>query len=128
MTELSTQVRIDQWLWAVRIFKTRTQAAEECKKGRVVIEGIIVKPSRIVKINDIIFVKKAPIVYSFRVTGIIDTRVGFPIAIQNYENLTPEEEMAKLQIIRSSKPVMREKGTGRPTKKERRELDSIFDY
>ncbi len=122
------QVRIDQWLWAVRIFKTRTQAADECKKGRVVIDQIVVKPSRIVKIGDIVFVKKAPIIYSYKVTGIIDSRVGFPIALQNYENLTPEEELNKLQNIRSSKPVMREKGAGRPTKRDRRELDSIFEY
>ena len=126
--ETSTQVRIDQWLWAVRIFKSRTQATEECKKSRVVIDGIVVKPSRIVKIGDVVLVKKAPIVYSYKVTGIIDSRVSFPIAQQNYENLTPDEEINKLQLIRISKPVMREKGTGRPTKKDRRELDDIFEY
>ena len=126
--EANAQVRIDQWLWAVRIFKTRTQAADECKKSRVIIDGIVVKPSRIVKIGDVIMVKKTPIIYTYKVTGIIDTRVAFAIAQQNYVNLTPDEEITKLQLMRISKPVMREKGTGRPTKKDRRELDDIFEY
>lgn len=127
MNITSQEVRIDQWLWAVRIFKTRTIATDEIKKGRVVINGVTVKPSRIVRIGDVLLVKKPPIIYSYKVTGITDTRGSFQVAQQHYENLTPEEEFEKLKMIRSSRPPIREKGTGRPTKKERRDLDKFID-
>ena len=120
----STEIRIDKWLWAVRIFKTRSQATEACRGGKVTIEGVQTKPSRIVKIGDIIFVRKLPVIYSFRVTGLIEKRVSSPLAIKNYEELTPEEELAKLKLNETIF-VRRDKGSGRPTKKERRTIDRI---
>ena len=117
-------VRLDKWLWAVRIYKTRNQAAEACKKGRITIEGIEAKPSRTIKLNDIIFVKKLPVIYSYRVTGLIDKRVSAPVAHQNYDELTPEEELQKLKITETVF-VKRDRGTGRPTKKERRVIDRL---
>ena len=117
-------VRIDKWLWAVRIFKTRNQASEACKKGKVIIEGIPVKASRNVFIGDVIFVKKLPVIYSFRVTGLIEKRVSAPEAVKNYEALTPEEEMTKLKV-KETVFVKRDRGSGRPTKKERRVIEKI---
>jgi len=125
MPELS-EVRIDKWLWAVRIFKTRSQATEACRKGRVIIDGIQVKPSRIVKPDEVLFVKKLPVIYSYRVKGIIEKRVSATLATINYEELTPEEELAKLKM-NESVFVKRDKGAGRPTKKERRIIDKITD-
>lgn len=120
-------VRIDKFLWSVRIFKTRSIATEACRKGRVTINNITVKPSRLITSGDVIVVKKPPVNYSFRVIEPIENRVGAKI-IENYvEDLTPEEEKQKLEYKNMSFTGFREKGSGRPTKKERRELDSFFD-
>lgn len=124
MPENKNEVRIDKWLWAVRVFKTRSQATEACKKGRVIIDGVQVKSSRIVKLHDVIFVRKLPVIYSYRVTGIIEKRVSAPLAVTNYEELTPEEELAKLQV-NETVFVKRDRGAGRPTKKERRIIDKM---
>ena len=117
-------VRIDKWLWAVRIFKTRSQASEACRKGRVIIDGVPVKPSRNIKQDEVVFVKKLPVIYSYRIRGLIDKRVSASLAVVNYEELTPEEELAKLNM---NEPVFikRDKGSGRPTKKERRLIDKV---
>jgi ribosome-associated heat shock protein Hsp15 len=119
-------IRIDKFLWAVRIFKTRSIASEECKKGRIIINDIQVKPSRIVARGEIIIVKKLPVIYTYRILDPIENRVSAKIAGNYIEDLTPEEEKAKLTLKQSGVIVQREKGSGRPTKKERRDLDRFI--
>ena len=118
-----SDIRIDKWLWAVRVFKTRSLAADACKKGRVFINGEIAKPARIIKIDDIIEVKKTPVLYRYKVKEVLKNRVGAKL-VENYlEDLTPEQEVIKLDMIRMNLGGYRQKGAGRPTKKERRLLD-----
>jgi len=118
------EVRVDKWLWAVRIYKTRSQATEACRKGRILIMDQPVKPSRILKKDDIIKVKKLPVVYSYKVIGLLAKRLSAK-AIQDYVlNITPQVEMDKLNV-RDSFFIYREKGSGRPTKKERRTIDKL---
>jgi ribosome-associated heat shock protein Hsp15 len=119
------KVRIDKWLWAVRIFKTRTQATEECEKGRVMINGNPVKPSHVVKEGEMLLIRKPPVLYTFKVLGIIKNRVSAQEAKKYVEDLTSDEELARRQIINMSANFQREPGSGRPTKKERRELDKL---
>lgn len=118
-------VRIDKWLWAVRIYKTRTQAAGECMKGRVIINGNSVKPSHIVKIDEVIIVRKPPIIHTFRVKEILKSRVSGQIAKNYVEDLTPDEELVKRELSRLNSNFQRDPGTGRPTKKDRRKIDKI---
>ena len=120
-------VRIDKYLWAVRLFKTRTLAAEACKKGKVTVEEIPAKPSRTVTTNDVIQVKKMPVVYSYRVKDPIEKRVGAKIVKDYVENITPEEELNKLDM-QDNFFIKRDHGAGRPTKKERRLLDDLQDH
>jgi ribosome-associated heat shock protein Hsp15 len=120
-------IRIDKFLWSVRIYKTRSIASDECRKGRIIIGEVQVKPSRVVLANEIITVKKPPVVYSYRVIEPIENRVSAKLVTNFIEDLTPDEEKAKLNIRDSIGIVYREKGTGRPTKKERRQIDSIRD-
>jgi len=120
-------IRIDKFLWAVRIYKTRSIASDECRKGRIVINNIQVKPSRTVLKNEIISVKKPPVIYSYRVIEPIENRVSAKLVEQYIEDLTNEEEKAKLDIRQSVGIIYRDKGTGRPTKKERRLIDKIKD-
>jgi ribosome-associated heat shock protein Hsp15 len=118
------EVRVDKWLWAVRIYKTRSQAAEACKKGRVLIDGHPVKASRNIKKGDTVVVRKLPVIYTYKVTGLIEKRVSAKMAVENYEDLTSVEELNKLKIS-DDFFIKRDRGTGRPTKKERRTLDKI---
>ena len=120
-------IRIDKFLWSVRIYKTRSIASEECRKGRIIINDIQVKPSRIVVKNEIITVKKPPVIYSYRVIEPIENRVSAKLVEQFIEDLTPEEEKTKLNIRQATGVIYRDKGTGRPTKKERRQIDRIKD-
>lgn len=120
------EARIDKWLWAVRVFKTRTIAAEACKKGRVSINGSQVKPARMVKPGDVIQVKKSPITYSFKVLQAIEKRVGAKIVSEFMENVTTPNQYELLEMSKISGFVGRAKGTGRPTKKDRRDLDDFF--
>lgn len=120
------EARIDKWLWAVRVFKTRTIAAEACKKGRVSINGSQVKPARMVKPGDVIQVKKSPITYSFKVLQAIEKRVGAKIVSEFMENVTTPDQYELLETSKISGFVGRAKGTGRPTKKDRRDLDDFF--
>jgi len=119
------EVRIDKWLWAVRIFKTRSQATEACRKGRVKINNKETKPGHSVRTGDVITVHKDNIDYTFRVKGLIAKRVSAPLAAENREDLTPPEELEKKKIIHNRSFVFRPKGLGRPTKKERRMLDRL---
>lgn len=126
MTE-NKSVRVDKFLWSVRIFKTRSIASDECRKGRISINNIQVKPSRIITKNEIITVRKPPVLYSFRVIEPIENRVGAKL-VENYvQDITPSEEKAKLDVKQSVSVVYRDKGTGRPTKKERRLIDKMND-
>ena len=120
-------IRIDKFLWSVRIYKTRSIASDECRKGRIIINDIQVRPSRTVINNEIITVKKPPVIYSYRVIEPIENRVSAKLVEQFVEDLTPEEEKAKLNIRQAIGIVYRDKGSGRPTKKERRQIDRIKD-
>ncbi|MBM6961887.1 RNA-binding S4 domain-containing protein [Bacteroides caecigallinarum] len=120
------EARIDKWLWAARIFKTRTIAAEACKKGRVSINGAQAKPSRMIKPGDVINVKKSPITYSFKVLQAIEKRVGAKLVPEIMENVTSPEQYELLEMSRISGFIDRARGTGRPTKKDRRSLDEFF--
>lgn len=118
-------VRIDKFLWSVRLYKTRSIASDECRKGRVLIKEIPVKPSRIITREEIITIKKPPVNYTFRVIEPIENRVSAKIAGQFIEDLTPEAEKAKLAISNSGSTGRRLRGAGRPTKKERRLIDKF---
>jgi len=124
-TEVS--VRMDKWLWAVRIFKTRGLAACACDTGRVTIGGAPVKPARQVKINDVIVVQKEDMVLTYKVLQLLHQRVGAPAARQYAEDLTPESERKKARQPRLEPLFYRPKGAGRPTKKERRALNDILE-
>jgi ribosome-associated heat shock protein Hsp15 len=120
-------IRLDKFLWSVRIYKTRSIASDECRKGRIIINDIQAKPSRVVLKNEIITVKKPPVIYSYRVIEPIEKRVSAKLVEQFIKDLTTEEEKAKLDIRQAVGIVYRDKGTGRPTKKERRQIDRIRD-
>ena len=119
--------RIDKWLWAARIFKTRSIAADACKNGRVTIGGVNVKPSHIVKAGETVDVRKPPVTYSFRILKTIEQRVGAKLLPEIYENVTSQEQYELLEMNRISGFVDRARGTGRPTKKDRRALDDFFN-
>jgi heat shock protein 15 len=121
------EARIDKWLWAARIFKTRSIAANACKNGRVTMNGSHIKPSRMIKAGETIDVKKPSIVYSFKVLQPIEQRVGAKLIPEIYENITDPKQYEILQMSRISGFVDRAPGTGRPTKKERRALDAFVD-
>lgn len=121
------EARIDKWMWAVRIFKTRTIAAEACKKGRVTINGSQVKAARMIKPNDVIQVKKPPIFYSFKVLQAIEKRVGAKLVPEVMENVTTPDQYELLEMSKVSGFVDRARGTGRPTKKDRRSLEDFTD-
>lgn len=121
------EARIDKWLWAARIFKTRSIAANACKNGRVTMNGSHIKPSRMIKAGETIDVKKPPIVYSFKVLQPIEQRVGAKLIPEIYENITDPKQYEILQMSRISGFIDRAHGTGRPTKKERRALDAFVD-
>ena len=137
---MAEQARIDKWLWAARIFKTRSLAADACKNGRVSINNVNVKPSHMVKVGDTVNVRKPPVTYSFKILKTIEQRVGAKLIPEIYENVTSPDQYELLAMNRISGFVDRARGTGRPTKKERRALDafigptfekdsiSIFDY
>lgn len=117
-----TEERIDKWMWATRIFKTRTIATDACKKGRVYVGDALAKPSRVVKVGDIIKVRKPPVTYSFRVRALTANRLGAKLVPDYLENITPQSEYDLLEVVKISGFVDRRKGLGRPTKREGREL------
>lgn len=117
-----TEERIDKWMWATRIFKTRTIATDACKKGRVYVGDALAKPSRVVKVGDIIKVRKPPVTYSFRVRALTANRLGAKLVPDYLENITPQSEYDLLEVVKISGFVDRRKGLGRPTKRDGREL------
>jgi len=125
---MSNKVRIDKWLWSVRIFKSRTLATDACKMGRVRIASLPIKPSYLLQEGEEITVKKEGFNLVFKALQLIEKRVGAPIAVTCFEDLTTEEEKNKYNAWFSGGvpvPEKRERGTGRPTKKERREIDDF---
>ncbi|MBO7118820.1 MAG: RNA-binding S4 domain-containing protein [Bacteroidaceae bacterium] len=122
---MNNEARIDKWLWAARIFKTRTIAAAACKKGQVSMGGVQLKASRMIKAGDVVSVRKAPITYSFRVLQPIERRVGAKLIPEILENITTPDQYEILEMSKISGFVGRAKGTGRPTKKDRRSLDDF---
>ncbi|MBQ8098593.1 MAG: RNA-binding S4 domain-containing protein [Bacteroidaceae bacterium] len=122
---MNTEARLDKWLWAARIFKTRSIAIDACKNGRVTMNGQRMKPAHVIRIGDVIEIRKPPITYSFRVKQAIQNRISAKLVPDVLENITPPAQMELLELSRISGFVNRAKGTGRPTKKERRELDDF---
>lgn len=130
---MAQEERIDKWLWATRIFKTRSIATEACKKGRVAIDGITVKPSRTVKVGETVSVRKPPVTYTFEVIGLTEARVGAKLVPNFLKNITTKDQYELLEMVRISGFVNRQKGLGRPTKKDGRDLAhftemSFYDY
>lgn len=121
------EVRIDKWLWATRVFKTRTIAADACKKGRVMINNITVKPSRMIKVGEVIQVRKPPVTFSFKVLALSENRMGAKLVPNFLENVTTPDQYEILEMNKISGFVNRAKGLGRPTKKERRELEQFTE-
>ena len=117
--------RIDKWLWAVRIFKTRSQATEACAGGKIKIDGTAVKASRNIVQNDIVQVRKGVVKYLYKVRKIAEKRMGAKLVPDFLEDMTPDEELAKLQSAHKQPIQTREKGQGRPTKRERRNMDKF---
>ena len=120
---MNDTVRIDKWLWAVRIFKTRSLASAACRNAKIEIENQSVKPSRSVSIGDIVYVKKPPYTFRYEVTGLISKRISAKLASEFVKDITPPDELLKVKTIQESAFFAREKGSGRPTKKERRTID-----
>ena len=121
------QVRLDKYLWAVRVFKTRSDAADAIRNNRVLVNDAYAKPSREVKQGDIISVKKMPVTYRYKVLELVSSRQGAKLVPNYLLNITPEEELAKLNTPRETIFVFRERGAGRPTKKERRDIDALME-
>ncbi len=117
--------RLDKWLWAVRLFKTRSAAAEACKKGRISVNGAQAKAAHTVKEGDEVGVRKPPITYTFRIRQAIEKRVGAKLVPEMIDNITAPDQMEILEMSKISGFVNRAKGTGRPTKKDRRELEDF---
>jgi len=124
---MKIEVRIDKWLWAVRLFKTRSLAAEACKKGKVIIRGVEVKPSRNIKVGEIICVKRNPVLFSFEVLALAENRMGPKLVLDFMKNVTSADQLELYEIGKIAAQNNRDRGTGRPTKKERRDLDDFFE-
>jgi ribosome-associated heat shock protein Hsp15 len=118
-------VRIDKFLWSVRIYKTRSIAADECRKGRILVDKVQVKPSRVIQQKEIIVVKKLPVIYTYKIIEPIEKRVSAKLVEKYIEDLTTEDEKLKINLKQATGVVYRDKGTGRPTKKERRLIDKL---
>lgn len=125
--KIKGEVRIDKWLWAVRLFKTRSIAIEACKKGRITIKGVTIKPSRMIKVGDIIEVRRPPVIYSFEVLNLTENRMGAKLVPDFMKDITPASQLEILEISKVSGFVDRARGTGRPTKKDRRDLEQFTE-
>lgn len=119
------EIRADKWLWAVRLFKTRSQSAEACRKGRVTIGDIAIKPSRLLNEGDIISIRRPPSVYTYRVLRTVEKRLPAKLVSGYMEDITPEEEKEKAVHKNLLVFARRERGSGRPTKRERRDIDKL---
>ena len=124
---MADSTRIDKFLWSIRVFKTRADATEACKGGKVTVNGQDAKPSKEVKGGDVISVRKGAIHYTYKVLLPIEKRQGAKEVEKYAQNLTPESEMKKMNAPVETFFVKRDRGAGRPTKKERREMDGLYD-
>ncbi len=124
---MKTEIRIDKWLWAVRLFKTRSLAAEACKKGKISIDGIPTKPSRNIKAGDILQIRKAPVIFSFKVLALTENRMNAKLVPAFMENVTTKDQLEILELSRLADNLNRAKGSGRPTKKERRDMEEFTE-
>lgn len=120
------EVRIDKYLWSIRVFKTRSDATDACKGGKVRINGADTKPSKTVKPGDVLTVRKGAVSFQYRVIALVDKRQGAKLVPQYAENITPQEELDKLKAPVETFFLKRDRGSGRPTKKERRQMDSLW--
>jgi ribosome-associated heat shock protein Hsp15 len=125
--KMKTEVRIDKWLWAVRLFKTRTLAADACKKGKVIIQNVQVKPSRNVKVGDVISIRRNPVLFSFKVLALSENRMNAKLVPDFMLNVTTPDQLELIELAKLAGRTGRDQGTGRPTKKERRELDDFIE-
>ncbi len=121
------ELRLDKYLWCIRVFKTRSDATDACKGNKVQVNGVVSKPSKEVKPGDLLVVRKGPVELSYRVKAALHSRVGAALVPEYAENLTPESELDKLHAPTETFFVMRDKGSGRPTKKDRRTLDALWE-
>ena len=122
-----SEVRIDKYLWSIRVYKTRSEATDACKGGKVKVNGSDIKPSKAVRPGDMIVARKGPVTYTYRVIELIDKRQG-PKLVPNYaENQTPQEELDKLRAPVETFFLKRDRGAGRPTKKDRRQMEDLWD-
>jgi len=124
---MKTEVRIDKWLWAVRLFKTRSLAAEACKKGKILIGGVEVKPSRNIKVGEVVCVKRNPVLFSFEVLALAQNRMAARLVPDFMKNVTTPDQLELYELGKINAKNNRDRGTGRPTKKERRDLDELFE-
>ena len=124
---MANDERIDKWLWATRIFKTRSKATAACKKGRVCVDGVAVKPSRTIKVGDTISVRKPPITYTYSVIGLVQNRVGAKLVPNYLKNITSPDQYELLEMVKINGFIDRQKGLGRPTKKDGREIQKFTD-
>ena len=123
---MNNTVRIDKWLWAVRLFKTRSIAADACKKGRIMVNNTpMSKPSKEIKVGDTIQVRKNPITYSFKVLQLTENRMGAKLVPDFMENITPKDQLDIFELNKAVAFGLRDKGTGRPTKRDRREIEDF---
>ena len=123
---MADSVRIDKYLWAIRVFKTRGDATDACKGNKVRVGGAPAKPSKEIKIGDVIDVRKGPVQYTYKVKSLLDRRVGAKVVLDYADNLTPESEIRKLHAPNETFFVRRDPGTGRPTKKDRRDMEEAY--
>lgn len=123
---MADTVRLDKFLWAVRIYKTRTDATDDCKGNKVRVGGVPAKPSRPLKVGEVIEVRRGPIQYTYKVKSLLEKRVGASLVPNYLENLTPQSELDKLHSPTETFFVKRDRGAGRPTKKDRREMDAMM--
>ena len=121
------EVRLDKYLWSIRAYKTRSEATTACNGGKVRLNGADVKPSKAVKVGDVIVVRKGPVTYTYKAIALIDKRQGPKLVSQYAENLTPQEELDKLRAPVETFFLKRDRGTGRPTKKDRRQMDDLWE-
>jgi ribosome-associated heat shock protein Hsp15 len=121
-------IRLDKFVWSVRLTKTRSIATELISKGKIRINGMDVKPSKEVKVNDVIHVSKNAALFTYQIKALLDKRIGPKLVIDYLEDTTPIEEKEKFQMYVESQSVYRQYGTGKPTKKDRRSLDDFLDF
>lgn len=124
---MDSDVRIDKYLWAIRAFKTRNEATEACTGGKVKLNDAPVKPAKAVRIGDVIAVRKGAVLFTWKVIQPLEKRVGAALVSQYAENLTPQSELDKLRAPVETFFLKRDRGTGRPTKKDRRTMEALWD-